>query len=127
MPAGSELTSDAIAPGSMAYGDRGPLEQGLSSAMGGGGGAPQGGAPAPTALPTPENPLGALLSGQVGGGDTPITDGLSVGPGANPVTAPDQMLGDRASRLRMIATEAASPQMRELARSMLRRMAREPL
>lgn len=128
MPAGSELTSSAIAPGSTEYGSRQGLEAGIGEAMGaaGGGGAPAGGGGAPS-FQTPESPLGALLGGEISGGGEPLTDGLSVGPGAGPAVGEDPMLSDRANRLRMIATEAASPQLRALARSELRRMTREPL
>lgn len=131
MPAGSELTSAAIAPGSTEYGDRQKLEGSLSAIVGqGGGGAPApgggGGAPGPI---VPEDALGALMGGQVSpGGDMPLTDGLSVGPGAGPAAQQeDPLLGDRANRLRMIASEAASPQLRALARSELKRMTREPI
>jgi hypothetical protein len=127
MPAGSELTSAAIAPGSTEYGQRGNLEAGLASVLGqGGGGAPggpEGGAP----LPPAQNPIESLLGGGIGAANLPITDGLSVGQGAGPVEQADPMLGDRANRLRMIASQAASPQLRALARSELRRMTREPL
>ena len=127
MPAGSELTSQAIAPGSTAYGDRQSLEAGLASAMGGGGGGgPAGGGPTSVAPPQ-EDALGAMLSGAVGTGSAPFTDGLSFGPGAGPPQAQDPMLGDRANRLRLIATQAASPQLRAIARAELRRMAREPI
>lgn len=130
MPAGSELTSAAIAPGSTDYGDRQKLEGSLSAIVGQQGGgaasAPGGGSPGPV---VPEDALGALMSGQISpGGDLPLTDGLSVGPGAGPAAQQeDPLLGDRANRLRMIASQAASPQLRALARSELKRMTREPI
>lgn len=125
--AGSERTSAAIAPGSTEYGSRGGLEAGLSQTMGMGGGAPSGGGGAPGMAPPPENALGALMSGAVSGGSAPLTDGISFGPGAGPPQAQDPMLGDRANRLRLIATQAASPQLRAIARAELRRMSREPI
>lgn len=116
----------AIEPGSVAQGDRAALEQGLSQVLGqapqgGGGDAPAG--PGPLAIP--EDPLGALLSGEVSGEPgVPVTDGLSVGPGQGPAQSQDIMMGDRASKLRMLATEASSPNIRAAARDELRRMAR---
>lgn len=120
----------AIEPASTESGDRQILEQGLATLAGGGGG----GGPAPTGPPegggltVPENPLGALTSGEVPGDEEGfVTDGLSVGAGTGPAGAPDVMLGDRATRLRQIATEASSPQVRTAARAELRRMTREPV
>lgn len=118
----------SIEPGSLAYGDRQGLEANLSAAtapMGaeeGGGAAPGGGN-----LSIPEDPLGALLSGELGGNpDSPITDGLSMGPGSSPESN-DVMMGSRAERVRQLAQEASSPQIRAAARSELRRMAREAI
>lgn len=127
MGAGSDLTSRAIAPGSTEYGERGSLEAGLSSAMSGGGGGTGAAGSGSVAAPVPSanDPLGALASGLVvpGGDMPPITDGLSVGPGAGPATM-DPMLGDRAERLRMLATNAKSPLLRNYARIALRRILR---
>lgn len=122
------MTARAIEPGSTEYGQRQVLEEGLAQV---GGGVGAGGPPAPAAGPPPltipEDPIGALLSGEVSGNpNLPITDGLSVGDGAGPMTN-DPMLGNRASRLRMIAEEASSPMVRAAARNELRRMAREPV
>lgn len=126
MPAGIERTQAAIAPGSTEYGERQNLEQGISSAMGAAG-QPTGGAqPAVPVPPMPDNPLGALLSGEIKGDQLPVTDGLSVGPGAGPPQN-DPMMSTRAQRLRTIATEAASPVARSAARRALRRMTRESL
>ena len=130
MAAGSELTSNAIAPGSTQYGDRQNLEAGLSQIMSGAGG---GSAGAPTTTPAPRvpgssNPLAALASGVVSGNpNSPVTAGMSVGPGPGPAVGMDPMMGDRANRLRALATQAASPALRALARAELRRMVREPL
>lgn len=117
----------AIEPRSTEHGDRATLEAGLTGV---GGGAPSAtGSPEPSpALAVPEDPLGALMSGEAPGdpGGT-VTDGLSVGGGTGPAGAPDIMMGDRATRLRQLATEASSPQVRAAARAELRRMTREPV
>lgn len=117
----------AIEPGSTEFGDRQTLEQGLQA----GGGAPTAPPSAPTGTPgvtIPEDPLGALTSGEVKGqADGMITDGLSVGAGTGPPNAPAQMLGDRATRLRQLAMEASSPYVRAAARQELRRMTTEPI
>ncbi len=117
----------AIEPGSTESGDRQVLEQGLSAVSGGGAAPTATGAPAPGPLANPENPLGALIDGEVAGDPNgQVTDGLSVGAGTGPAGAPDIMLGDKATRLRSIANEASSPQVRAAARSELRRMTRDP-
>ncbi len=119
----------AIEPGSTESGDRQVLEQGLAAVSGGGAAPTATGAPAPGPLANPENPLGALIDGEVQGDPNgQVTDGLSVGAGTGPAAgAPDIMLGDKASRLRSIANEASSPQVRTAARAELRRMTREPI
>lgn len=116
----------AIEPGSVPHGERGALEQGLSEVLSN----PQrgvqpvpGGGPSPLAIP--EDPIGALLSGEVAGDDLPSTAGLSVGPGPGPAQTQDVMLGTRAERTRQIAQEASSPMIRAAARNELRRMARQ--
>lgn len=121
--------SRAITPGSIPYGDRQTLESNLPQALsaaeqqsGGGGGASAGGMP----LVIPEDPLGALLSGEVAvDPNEPSTSGLSVGPGPGPAQAPDVMLGSRAEKLRRLASESSSPLIRNAARNELRRMSRE--
>lgn len=123
---GSEAAK-AIQPGSTEFGDRATLEAGLQDVLGGA----QGGAPSPTpsggSLAIPEDPIGALASGQVAGDpNSPITDGLAVGPGTTPLPT-DHMQGDRAVRLRQLALQASSPQVRAAARNELRRMTREPI
>ncbi len=118
----------AIEPGSTESGDRQTLEAGLAQLSGGGGAPAPTGPPEGGGLTVPENPLGALTSGEVPGDEEGfVTDGLSVGAGTGPAGAPDVMMGDRATRLRQLATEASSPQVRAAARSELRRMTREPV
>ena len=122
----------AIEPGSTASGDRQTLEAGLGSVLGedssGQGGGPP---PAPGAggLTIPEDPIGALLSGEASGNpDIPLSDGLSLGPGAG---APDNihpaMKTSRANRVRDLAMNASTPMIRQAARNELRRMMREPV
>jgi len=114
----------AIEPGSTEYGDRATLEAGLTE-LGGGAGVGPGGSPAPGATPLPAtgDPLGELMGGGVPGNpNLPLTDGLSVGPGAGPAVE-DPMLSTRAERIRVIATSAESPMLRAAARAQLRAMA----
>lgn len=124
-------TQRAITPGSTESGDRAGLEQGISQVLSGAGpsgdSAPGQAAPAP--VPTPEDPLGALLSGAISGNpELPSADGLSVGPGAG---APQQiapvMQTDRASLLRDLAQNAETPALRQASRNELRRMLREAI
>jgi hypothetical protein len=126
MPAGIAQTQAAIAPGSTEYGERKNLEAGLSQAMGSAGNPTSGAQPASPVAPLPDNPLGALLSGEIPGDNTPVTDGLSIGPGAGPQNQ-HPMMSDRAQRLRTVATEAASPVARAAARRALRLMSREAI
>lgn len=120
----------AIEPGSVAHGERGQLESGLSEVLGqqAAQGPPAQGGAAP--LQIPEDPIGALLGGEVEGNpDLPTTDGLSVGPGAGaPQTdiAPS-MVTPRAEIMRELAETAASPAVRAAARNELRRTLREAL
>jgi hypothetical protein len=115
----------------MAYGDRQGFNESLAQALPGDG-APGGSAGAGVAgggsLAIPEDPLGALLSGEVeGDSNMPLTTGLSVGAGAGPNQQPDVMLGSRAEKLRVLATESSSSLIRQAARNELRRMSREPI
>jgi hypothetical protein len=110
----------AIEPGSIPQGGRQELEANLQEVVGGGGG----GAPTVGAAPLPQagGTLESLLGGAIGGDELPVTDGLSVGAGA-PGAQNDPMLSDQAQKLRLIATKAASPMLRQSARNALRRMA----
>ena len=117
----------AIDPGSTESGDRKTLEAGLSEVLGGAGGAPGVGGPASTSsVSIPEDPVGALLDGSLTGDDLPVTDGLSVGPGAGtPGSQPASMLTPRAEKLRDLAQNASIPGVRQAARNELRRMVRQ--
>ena len=122
--ASASQISKSIQPGSTESGQRQVLEQGLSE-LGAPGGGPE---PAPGgggALPSPGNPLQSLLSGEVNpGGDVPLTDGLSVGPGlGGDQGAPDS----RKERLKLLAQHAESPTLRAGAIAALRRYDNEGL
>jgi len=113
----------SIEPGSIPQGDRAGLEQGLAG-LGGGGAGSSAVAAGAAAAPTGGNdPISALLSGDVDpGGQGPITDGLSVGPGDGPATEPQS---PQIIRLQQIATQASSPLLRSAARNELRRIVGE--
>ncbi len=120
----------AIEPGSTESGDRATLEAGLSEVLGQGGGGPAAPAPAgPGNVTIPEDPLGALLSGEVSGNaDLPSTDGLSVGPGTGaPGQVAPSMMNSRAEMLRDMAQNAETPALRQASRNELRRMLREAI
>lgn len=127
MPAGIDATQKAIDPGSTEYGERGALEAGISAGMGPASGRGVPGTPPPgVGAPSPTDPIGALLSGEIQGDSDPVTSGLAVGPGPGPANQ-SPMMSTRAQRLRTIATEAASPVARASARRALRLMTRESI
>lgn len=115
---------DSIEPGSTEYGDRQTLEAGLAQ-LGPSGVTPEGGpAPAAAGMPLPDDPIGALLGGSVSmpPTDGPLTAGLSVGAGPGPMSEALPAEDPRAQKLRMVATQAASPSLRHIARRMLERL-----
>lgn len=121
---------DAIQPGSIPYGERQTLEENLPLATAGpagpGGGPGEGAPDDGGSVAIPEDPIGALLSGEVEpDSGEPSTAGLSVGPGRGPAQEDDVMMSGRAEKIRMLATEASSPMIRAAARNELRRMARK--
>ncbi len=126
MPAAPTDLGRALEPGSVPSGERAELEGGLAAAVGGGQGAgpaaPAGGAPA---FPSMTNPLGMMLSGAVGQDDRPLTDGLSLGPGAGPAPEQSVMLTAEADKLRALAIHAETPLVRALARYRLQQMVLE--
>lgn len=128
MAATASDLAKAIQPGSIPQGQRAPLEAGLGQAVGGGTAPDPSVAAGAVAAPPggPNDPIAALLGGGVKpGGDTlPLTDGLSVGPGAVP---PSQAEDPRIVKLQQIATQASSPVLRALARNGLRLMVGEGL
>jgi hypothetical protein len=120
----SELVS-GIAPGSIPSGDRATLEQGLTAGAAGsetGRPNPLGG-PSVVPVDNVDDPLAALMSGELNPGPSgPITEGLSVGPGAGPANAVED---PRIVRVRQIALQAKSPTIRAVMRNELRRMSSE--
>ncbi len=110
-----------VEPGSLEYGDRQALKGKLETALaqgGGGGGVPQPGPTASTGGAT--NPMSRML-GKPSDSELPVTDGLSVGPGAGPGRSPSALAeSPRIGKLRMIALEAKSPLLRYYARLALR-------
>lgn len=114
----ADQVNKSIEPGSVPYGERQGLEEGVSQLAAGGPGAvpsAPGGGPAP--LPSTSNPLSALASGEIdpGVGGGPLTTGLSVGPGEGP-----QIPDSRKERLKALAEYAASPTVRGMARTALK-------
>ena len=115
---------EAIEPGSLPSGTRGPTEDAFAS-LGGGGQPVPGGLPgAPQGAPG-GNPLEALLGGNVvPQSGNPLTAGLSVGPGTTPdatfAGVPDEMT----QRLRLLASSARTPHLRYLARKALKNRVR---
>ncbi len=117
-----------IEPGSVEHGQRAALEQGLSAALPDAsqtGPNPLAGQPGPP-LDSVDDPIAALLSGELdpGGGQEPITSGLSVGPGDGPPGSLPQQ-DPKKVRLQQIATQARSPLFRAAARNELRRLTGE--
>lgn len=121
-----EQMSGSIEPDSLEYGARDDLEAGLPAAM-----------PQPTAGAAPETGAGAiafegpgedpfeLMLGAEEGNNIPITEGLSVGPGAGPAARGLPPLDSMDQRLKLVATGARSPVLRAMARNALRRRLRE--
>lgn len=124
------VPKEAITPGSTEYGTRQTLEQGLQQGSVGGG-SPLGGgspSPAPATVPQGGNAISDMLAGKLqAGGDQPLTEGLSVGPGGGPVGQPQAgpLDNDLGNKLKMIASQSTSPTLRRLAVNKLRSMYRE--
>ena len=119
--AGKELTGQAIAPGSVPYGERGSLEAGLPGAGPGGGGIPPTSSGGPSVAGGPSgSPLERMLRGKDAPAGLPATDGLSIGPGATPVNPEVRQDPPVVEKLRVLATQAKVPRLRALARSALR-------
>ncbi len=122
----ADQLNKSIEPGSIPQGQRGPLVENLGELAGGGGAQaaqPAGGGPG-TGMPSAGNPLGALISGEVNPGDqnTPLTDGISVGPGQGGASdVPDS----QQQRLALLAQGSRSPQIRSAARLALLRYDQE--
>jgi len=114
---------DSIEPGSVPSGDRAGLEAGLATVLGQGGGAPGGPAAPVDPVQVGNDPLAALTSGGLTMPENgPITSGLSVGAGPGPEVE-DPLNTDKARQLRLLATQARTPALRQTAIRMLKRMA----
>lgn len=131
MARASDMTK-AIQPGSTEYGDRQKLAAGIMSTMGaGGGGGMPGGGPGgmmPEPVPSPMEPIGAML-GEYGPEDfgdpnEPLTAGLSHGPGVGPAGEVIPPISDLHSKLLAVAQYAKTPHLRMQARMALRRLVR---
>ena len=112
---------EGIEPRSLEHGKRAELEAGLQGALVDAPAVPGGGAGGPPPVDSAEDPLAALLGGNLdpGGTGEPVTSGLSVGPGRMPLEAQPQ--DPRQIRLQQIATQAKNPTLRAMARNELRR------
>ena len=117
--------SRGIDPGTVPYGQRAQLDSAVDKVTqdpATGGMVPAAGTPAP---PTNMDPLSALMGGGVvPPSGNPLTSGLSVGPGSSPQDQALSVPDDTTLRLQAIAESAASPQLRLLARSILKQRVR---
>ncbi len=111
MPATADDVTRSIEPGSIPSGEAGPLDDRIKQAMATAPAAPQPGAAGGRSLDR-------LAQGPVS--DKPVTDGLTVGPGASPAPAQGLQPSKRIDHLRNIAQNARSHRLRALARDMLR-------
>lgn len=110
--------SDTIEPGSTEYGDRQVLEDQMRQIQ------EQGNTRRPsTPGAATQRARDRLAAGPVS--DAPVTDGLSVGPGAGPQHVANPASGPLAEKYRIMATEARNPYLRHLARNALRAMINE--
>jgi hypothetical protein len=127
MAATTEQLRGAIDIGSLPFGQRQAFESSLGE-IGAATPAATGarGAQDPGSLGLPSNPLDPLLSGELPVGDDPLTSGLSAGPGPGPLGGGISPITDNSvDRLRILALNAKSPQLRLLARRALRGSVRE--
>ena len=121
--ASRELMGDAIEPGSIPYGEKGPLVSNLPSGAGGASpsSSPAPAGPEPQLAPDIGSALGFLSSGEFPTDpDIPQTAGLPAGPGGGPAAEMQEPQSQFTERLRTIALEAKSPQMRAQARAALK-------
>jgi hypothetical protein len=127
MAATKDQMRRSIDVGSLPFGQRQAFESSLGE-VGAATPAPVG-ARQPTPgndLGIPGNPLDPMLAGDVSPSQDPLTSGLSVGPGPGPVgsgVAP--ISDDSVERLRIVAMNAASPVLRNMARRALRGTVKE--
>ena len=112
-PATADQISRSIEPGSLESGNRQVVSDQMQQIVGPG---------SQQAAPQPGAAGGRAMDrlGQGGVSEKPITDGLSVGPGAGPVNIPQIAQSPRVDQLRIVAKNARSPRLRALARALLR-------
>jgi hypothetical protein len=126
MPATGEQMGAAIAPGSIEYGKKEQLVRALGGMMAGAPRNPRATTPAPPkgnrGGQAPGDLMGMLTGGALPPAGLPLTDGLSVGPGAGPVLQDASSIPSALEdRLRLVALNAKTPMMRAMARNALRR------
>lgn len=107
-----------LEPGSTDYGDRQVLTNQLQEALAS---SQQQGPMVPAGTPPPPEPGGSELDylDAEHSSDLPVTDGLSVGPGASPPSV-NPTDSPKIEKLRLIATGARSPVLRHMARNALK-------
>ena len=119
MPSADDINR-SIEPGSTEYGDRQVIEDRIAQSLQMGDVSRQ---------PTPPGAVSGRAQSRLASGpvsDKPITDGLSVGPGAGPNKA-TMTEAPELEKYRLIAQNARNPYLRHLARSALRaNMRRRP-
>lgn len=118
MPASADDISRSLEPGSTEYGDRQVIEDRIKQV-----GAQAQAPSVPPAGAASARGMAQLAQGSVS--DLPVTDGLSVGPGATPSPADALQASPRVDQLRLIAKNARTPRLRALARDMLRAEAKK--
>lgn len=110
MPNASDI-SDSIEPGSLPYGDRQVVEENIQQA------ATQR-APQPPQGQALGRTQDKLASGSIS--DLPVTDGLSVGPGAGVTPQASIEGGANIDKFRLLAANGRNPVIRKMARDAIR-------
>ena len=109
----ADAISDTIEPGSLEYGDRQVVQDRIQQAM----------VQSQDRRPSTPGAVSQAAQSRLASGpvsDRPVTDGLSVGPGAGPTQIRTPELDPKVEQYRLIAANARNPQLRHLARSALR-------
>ncbi len=112
MPSADEI-SRSIEPGSLESGNRQVVSDRISQIVG----------PGAQSQPSQPGAASGRAQDRLGAGpvsELPVTDGLSVGPGAAPANTPQIAQSPRVDQLRIVAKNARSPRLRALARDLLR-------
>ncbi len=110
MPSASDI-SDSISPGSTEYGDRQVVEDRIQQVV----------QAEPAGHVAGSSTAGAMAKlGQGPQSDLPITDGLSLGPGAGPPQDATIEGGANIDKFRLIAANGRNPVIRKMARDAIR-------